>query len=267
MSIAAAPPSPPNVVWSPWLRAIVSAAVVWHLIGVMVAPLSVPPRFEGRDSVLGSQLKTVYTPYITALYLNHAYKFFAPNPGDSHLVRYDLYFADGTKRVGRDEQLFPDRLRHWPRLLYHRHFMLTEFINDFAPPWAWNGDRPPQPTSPATQPTGATLLPPLAADGPLTPPPVTPGGEVVPSLEAAPTPEFGPPFVKTYVRAIAEYLARRENAVRVDVFYRKHLLPSIEDFNRVGKKLDSPESYRERLVLSYTVDGSKNSAGAKERTP
>lgn len=260
-----APSAAPPIVWSPWFRALVSAAVAWHLVGVMVAPLSVPPRFEGRDSVLGAQLKEIYTPYITALYLNHAYKFFAPNPGDSHLVRYDLYFADGTKRVGAEEQGFPDRLRHWPRLLYHRHFMLTEFINDFAPPWAWNGDRPPPSTTPP-QAAGATLLPPLAAAQPLAPQPVTPGGEVVPSLEAAPTPEFGPPFIKTYVRAIAEYLARRENAVRVDLFYRKHLLPSLEDFHRVGRKLDSPESYRERLVLSYTTGATVQPAAAAGAT-
>lgn len=244
MSTVSPPPS--AVVWSPWLRAAVSLAVTWHLVGVIVAPLSVPPRFEGRDSVLGSQLKTVYTPYITALYLNHAYKFFAPNPGDSHLVRYDLYFADGTKKIGAEEQAFPDRLRHWPRLLYHRHFMLTEFINDFAPPWAWNGQSPPtdgpQPqANVAPQPGIATIAPPT----------VTPGGEVVPAVDSNAPPEFGPPFVKVYVHAIAEYLARRYDATRVDVFYRKHLLPSIEDFDRVGKKLDSPESYRERMVLSY----------------
>lgn len=243
MSTAASPPSP--IVWNRWLRALVSLAIVWHLVGVMVAPLSVPPRFEGRESVLGAQLKQFYTPYITALYLNHAYKFFAPNPGDSHLVRYDLYFADGTKKIAAEEQTFPDRFRHWPRLLYHRHFMLTEFINDFAPPWAWNGQSPPD-AGPPQQPGVAAI----------TPPQVTPGGEIVPAVQSNAPPEFGPPFIKTYVRAIAEYLARRNGATRVDVFYRKHLLPSIEDFQRVGRKLDSPESYRERLVLSYRTDES-----------
>ena len=248
MSIAV-PPSP--IVWNRWLRALVSLAIIWHLVGVMVAPLSVPPRFEGPDSVLGAKLKEVYAPYITALYLNHAYKFFAPNPGDSHLVRYDLYFADGTKRVGHDEQTFPDRFRHWPRLLYHRHFMLTEFINDFAPPWAWNNQPPPTAPNPA-QTVVATLAPPQ----------VTPGGEIVPAVESSAPPEFGRPFVKPYVRAIAEYLADKYDAVRVDVFYRKHLLPSIADFQEVGEKLDSPKSYRERLVLSYQAD----TGAAKEST-
>lgn len=237
MSLVVAPPS--AVVWSPWLRAAASLAIVWHLVGVMVAPISTPPRFEGADSVLGAKLKSVYLPYMTALDLNHAYKFFAPNPGDSHLVRYDLYFADGTKRVNRPEQIFPDRVGHWPRLLYHRHFMLTEFINDFAPPWAW----PPGNSSTETLPsTVAGPMPQPVA------PPTTPAGEALP---AAPS---GPPHTAIYVRAMADYLARKHNATRVDVFYRKHLLPSIEDFNRVGRKLDSPESYRDRLLLSYTPE-------------
>ena len=242
MSLVVAPP--PAVAWSPWLRAAASMAIAWHLVGVMVAPLSTPPRFEGGDSVLGAKLKQVYLPYMTALDLNHAYKFFAPNPGNSHLVRYDLYFADGTKRVNRPEQIFPDRVGHWPRLLYHRHFMLTEFINDFAPEWAW----PPGPSSTETLPTESL---PSNVAGP-TPQPVA--AQPTPPGEALPTAASGPPHTATYVRARADYLARKHNATRVDVYYRKHLLPSIEDFNRVGRKLDSPESYRDRLLLSYTPE-------------
>jgi hypothetical protein len=222
------------IVWPVWARVAVSVAVVWHLVGVMVAPLSTPPRFEGQDSVIGSQLKTIYEPYVTALYLNHAYKFFAPNPGDSHLLRYDLYFADGTKRVNRDDQILPDRFHHWPRLLYHRHFMLTEFINDFAPPWVWRNVANDQPSAGAA--AGAS------------PSPVQ--GEVLPPAAG----QGGPPHVKVYVDGIAAYLARRYGASRVDLFYRKHLLPSVDDFREVGKRLDSPESYLDRLITSYTPE-------------
>jgi hypothetical protein len=57
------------------------------------------------------------------MYLDHGYFFFAPNPGPSHLVGI------------RDQSvLFPDRKEQWPRLLYHRYFMLSEFYNNsFAP--------------------------------------------------------------------------------------------------------------------------------------
>jgi len=239
-----APPADVGLPWPAWLRAVVSAGVVWHLVAVMVAPLSTPPRFEGRDSVIGTTLKETYGPYVTALYLNHAYKFFAPNPGDSHLLRYDLYFADGTKQVNRDEQLLPDRLHHWPRLLYHRHFMLSEFVNDFAPPWVWQREVIPTP--------GVAQLGPLAnADSPVAarPVPVAPIGESLPPVENA-----GPPHVRTYIEGIAAALAKRHNAERVDIYYRKHLLPSIDDFHGVGNRLDSPQSYRERMIYRYTAE-------------
>jgi hypothetical protein len=66
------------------------------------------------------------------MYLNHGYAFFAPDPGPNHLVDYKVEFADGRPAVsGR----FPDLSKERPRLLYHRHFMLSEALNSrFAPP-------------------------------------------------------------------------------------------------------------------------------------
>jgi hypothetical protein len=40
-------------------------------------------------------------------------------------VRYEVTLADGTLKEG----VFPDRNEHKPRLLYHRYFMLSEFVN------------------------------------------------------------------------------------------------------------------------------------------
>ncbi len=41
------------------------------------------------------------------------------------MIRYEIISADGSRHEG----LFPDRAHHQPRLLYHRYFMLTEFVN------------------------------------------------------------------------------------------------------------------------------------------
>lgn len=79
-------------------------------------------------SLLAQKTWLVFRPYLEVLYLNHGYHFFAPEPGPSHLVRYELRFEDGRVEQG----LFPDRHRHRPRLLYHRHFMLSEFLNNLA---------------------------------------------------------------------------------------------------------------------------------------
>lgn len=240
--------------WSPLLRAVVSLVIGLHLLGVMVAPITVPPRFEGEPSIIGAKLKEVYLPYMTALYLDHSYKFFAPNPGDSHLLRYDLYFADGAKQVNRDDQILPDRFHHWPRLLYHRHFMLTEFVNDFAPPQVWLNQTLQRTTPPGSPGAAGSASAPTSttAEAPTTPTP----NQQVELVPATPQAEQGgpPPFVKTYLDGIARYLAKRHGATRVDLYYRKHLLPTSADFKRVGGRLDSPESYLDRLVASYSTE-------------
>ncbi|NIO41435.1 MAG: hypothetical protein GTO41_15415, partial [Burkholderiales bacterium] len=56
------------------------------------------------------------------MFLDHGYRFFAPEPGPGHLVRYEVTTSDGAGAAGQ----FPDRDRIWPRLLYHRWFMLSE---------------------------------------------------------------------------------------------------------------------------------------------
>ena len=102
--------------------------LVVHLLGVFTAPFA----FSTRPSPLGQWLSGLYDPYLNFAYLNHGYAFFAPNPGASHLVRYRVTFADEREPV---EEEFPDLDRQWPRLLYHRHFMLSEWLHaGFVPP-------------------------------------------------------------------------------------------------------------------------------------
>ena len=75
------------------------------------------------SSILSQETAQTFRPYLELLYLNHGYKFFAPDPGrSSRLIRYELELPDGTTVEG----IFPDRERYWPRLRYHRHFMLSE---------------------------------------------------------------------------------------------------------------------------------------------
>jgi hypothetical protein len=106
---------------------VISLLLLFHLAAVISAPYSMSRPLLAQD------LRTVFRPYLQACFLDHGYQFFAPEPGPSHLVRYELQLADGTKREG----VFPNLKEHWPRLLYHRHFMLSEFINGlYAPPEA-----------------------------------------------------------------------------------------------------------------------------------
>ena len=108
---------------SSFVRRLASFAIVLHLIAIASAPLAVAPA-----SLAGQTVAGWFQPYTDAAYLNHGYHFFAPEPGPSHLIRYEVEFADGRQQGG----VFPDSERHWPRLNYHRHFMLTEYANRLA---------------------------------------------------------------------------------------------------------------------------------------
>lgn len=127
--------------WSPGVRVLISVVLVWHLIGLLVGPISSP------RSIHGDHLQAIYSPYLQAAYLNHGYKFFGPDPGPSHLVRYVIELPDGE----RVEGTLPNRKVHWPRLFYHRHFMLSEYLDGLTGPWNERLDENHQPLSPGQE--------------------------------------------------------------------------------------------------------------------
>jgi hypothetical protein len=112
----------------PWLKGLLSAAIVCHLTAVFVGPWAMPPQ----GSELARAIAGSMQPYLQAAFLNNGYRFFAPEPGPGHLVRYEVQAGDGR----RVEGFFPDRNSERPRLLYHRYFMLSEFLNSISHPAA-----------------------------------------------------------------------------------------------------------------------------------
>lgn len=103
-----------------WLRRLASILIVAFLAIVILGPLSNPIASRHLTAPLAAYVSPVHR----ALFLGHGYRFFAPNPGPSHLVQYKITRADGTQR----ESVFPDRETIKPRLLYHRWFMLSETV-------------------------------------------------------------------------------------------------------------------------------------------
>jgi hypothetical protein len=104
---------------------LVNVWLVYHLAAIVLAPWSVPPA----SRLVQNSWRTVGA-YDQILFLNHGYHYFAPEPGNSTLVAYVLEMPDGSLQTGR----IPNRdIR--PRLLYHRHFMLTESLasDDLSP--------------------------------------------------------------------------------------------------------------------------------------
>lgn len=111
---------------SPSVRALLSLVIVLHVAAVFVSPFtfnSSPAPGQAAESPVGAMLMNWFEPYIDAMFLRHGYAFFAPDPGPSHLFRATLEYDDGRET---ETLTFPDLKRHRPRLLYHRHFMLSE---------------------------------------------------------------------------------------------------------------------------------------------
>jgi hypothetical protein len=115
-----APASPPAKGGYRFLRLAVNAWLVFHVAAIIIAPAAVSP-----SSDLVQAGWDLFQPYLQVLDLNHGYHFFAPEPGDSTLLAFEAQRADGTVISGR----IPN-FGIVPRLLYHRHFMLTEQMKD-----------------------------------------------------------------------------------------------------------------------------------------
>lgn len=103
-----------------FVRIAISLVLLWHVTAVFLAPLSVPPSSR---LILNVAQQRPMQWYLDALYLNHGYHFFAPEPSTGHLIRYTVYDERGGE-IAKGE--FPNLKDQWPRLRYHRYFMLAD---------------------------------------------------------------------------------------------------------------------------------------------
>jgi hypothetical protein len=111
--------------WSAAGRLAASAAIVLYLLAVILPPLSGPPP----ASELARRLLDPFRPLVGALAVGHGYRFFAPDPGPGHSLRWTMRLKDGTVRSGT----IPDAAADRPRLLYHRRFMIPEKLAALVP--------------------------------------------------------------------------------------------------------------------------------------
>ena len=112
--------------WTPAARAAVSALIATYLAAVILPPLAGPPP----ASELANRLLQPFRPLVGAVYLGHGYRFFAPDPGPGHSLRFTVERSDGSRLSGT----IPDRVNDRPRLLYHRRFMIPEKLAPLVPP-------------------------------------------------------------------------------------------------------------------------------------
>jgi hypothetical protein len=215
-------------VWPPHRRLAASALIALHVTAVFLPPLAFACRGEfGSSSPFADGLASWLRPYSQLMYLDHGYFFFAPNPGPSHLVRYRAEFDDGRPPV---EGTFPHLATQRPRLIYHRHFMLAEYLHAlYAPP---------------------------------EPPPEIPiPGEIATSLTEPQRTALADQFRRQHAqqvqlwrhqrrqyeafgRSLAQHLKRSLGASRVTLARIEHRQPTPDEFDVVGR-LDWRATYRE----------------------
>ena len=199
---APAPPAKPLALrW----RVLITLAILLHLTAIIAAPLAVWPSSE-----LQQNLAETFRPYICAAYLDHGYRFFAPMPSPGHLVRYTLQMPDGTSQTGT----FPDLKTEWPRLFYHRHFMLSEKLAQFYDP-----DQP--------------------------------GANDPPAARAQWQAERK--TFEAIAKSYADYLLRTSGAKQITLQYVQHDLPSYEELQQ-DHPLDDPQKFRVLWTGTFTND-------------
>ena len=122
------PPSPAAASGPRWTRigrATATVAILLYLATVIAPPLAGP----APSSALATRMIQPLRPLVGAFYLGHGYRFFAPDPGPGHAIRWAMRMPDGTTRSG----VLPDPTVDRPRLLYHRRFMIAEKIAGLVP--------------------------------------------------------------------------------------------------------------------------------------
>jgi hypothetical protein len=118
-------------------RLVLSILIAAHLLAIFLPPLSFQTRGSLGQSPSVATLLGPLESYGQFLYIDRGYAFIAPDPGPSHLIQVavtDPSTRDTSGTATREEWMYPDRSRQWPRLLYHRHFMLTEYLYEIYQP-------------------------------------------------------------------------------------------------------------------------------------
>ena len=229
--------------WGIGRRRLVSVLLILHLIAIISAPLAGPPP----ASDLSRHLESLFLPYLQAGFLGHGYRFFAPNPGPSHLVRYEVTFPDGRS----ESHQFPDPNVHWPRLYYHRHFMVAEQVNQLV-------DMPTAEEFEADIRDRKQFIEELKSSG---------NRQLARRLQDLmfvdqTAYERQQRMRDGLLHGLATYFLRQHQAQSIQIFSVRHPIPAPDEV-ATGFQLDDPDSYLEILVYEYTAD---DNAGADTET-
>lgn len=120
----------PKFATSRRFRIAASVLIIGHVWAIVGRPIEFATQGPFGTSPSAMLFRNPVRAYSQFVYLDHGYAFFAPDPGPSHLIAATVKAKDGQTT----ELRYPDLGDQWPRLMYHRHFMLAEFLNNIYHP-------------------------------------------------------------------------------------------------------------------------------------
>jgi hypothetical protein len=232
--LPANPPTPdetPPSSWSVRARLVASVLIALHLAAVVAAPLAGPPPSSELERAFGS----LFEWYQQAAFINHGYRFFAPDPGPGQVVRVEYDLPDGTSR----SETFPDRAI-WPRLYYHRHLILAAYLADVT---RVPDDRRPLDEELTAMKAAAARL--RAADRLAAAADIE--AEIVLRQRVY---EMAILRKRALLRGLADHLLRESGARRVRFFAGERAIPAPWQVH-AGVPLNDPQFYEERALGQY----------------
>lgn len=75
-----------------YLKLIISLVILFHFSAIFSHVLS------GGGPFVMRQLASLYRPYLKTMWLDNAYRFYAPDPGSTEVLWYKLQYEDGSTR-------------------------------------------------------------------------------------------------------------------------------------------------------------------------
>ena len=184
-----------------------------------MAIISAPWAYPPPSSQLARAVARFFEPYQLATFSRHGYRFFAPNPGPSYIVRYEIDKSDGNIIAGR----FPDAEAIWPRLLYHRFLILAEVTSNVE-----SSIRTPAPPENLTDEEQTALV------------------ELDRELESARA------LAESLRRSLARQLLSQHGGERIRLFVDRHLIAPPESILQ-GDKLNDSKYYEELdMIAEYS---------------
>jgi hypothetical protein len=110
--------------WPVWARCLTSVVLLVHMVAIVAAAVAAPPSSDLQRAIADR-----FAHYYELIDQGYGYRYYAPEPPPTAVVKARLRFADGRgERVVR----LPDRAQ-WPRLRYQRHLALAHHLfEDFS---------------------------------------------------------------------------------------------------------------------------------------